>query len=149
MQKKDNQKPAHYSELLERNPALKKNWFTRTFVAVIVAGARIHPNDWPRLRLGIYGSPFLLAVFLINYFFAADDTPQYKQTIGLILIFFFTASLPLLFAAAYGHWNKNSIDITGGMKPDFSYLKRYALFWALIGVSFSTGASFFGWFGAK
>ena len=130
------------TEMLERNPDLKKNWFTRVFAAVIVGGASIQPSRWPQVRLGICFAPVIILVFTYNLIHG-HDMPTYKQVISIVLVTCFTAMLPLFAATAYGYWKRDAIDTSGSLKPDFSYLKRYMLFWAFIGVAVSTGFGFF------
>lgn len=139
---KKSRKYALRSELLERNPELNKNWFTRMFAAVIVGGASIHPSDWPRVRFSIFFAPVIILVFTYNLIHG-HDMPLYKHVIGLIIIISFTAGLPLFAATAYGYWKRGTIDTSGSLKPDYSYLKRYAFLWAFIGVSVSTGYGVF------
>lgn len=136
-------KYTHRLEFLERNPILKKHWWTRTFAAVIVGGANIHPNDWPRIRLVIYASPILATVFIVNLIFTEGMSKSDKLG-TLFFVVLLLGCIPLVFTLAYGYWNRDKIDTTGGVKPDFSYLKKYLWIWASIGILVSTGVGILG-----
>ena len=131
-------------ELLERNPQLKKHWWTRALVGPILMGAAMNPADWRRIRPSYYFSPILILVFAVN-FYLGSDLSTIKRLANLILLILFCAALPLVHAVAYGFKNREKIDITESVKPDFRFISRHRIWWVMVAVGVSTGTGIFGW----
>jgi len=133
------------TELLERNPQLKSSLWKRALAGPIVMGALVRESDWRRLRVGYYGCPVLIAVFVFNALYPSDMS-MLKKSLTLSMAAFFAVAFPLIHALAYGYKHRNEIDTTGGVDADFSWIKRHGPLWMMIGVGVSSGVGIFSWF---
>ena len=115
-------KYANRKELLERNPALKKNWWTRTFAVLIVMGALTDPDDWPAVRFFAFFG-IALSIIFGTWLVYRPDLPQSDIKLHIFLIALGLGSATLLLPMMYGYSRKGSIDTTGAVKPDNSYLR--------------------------
>ena len=126
-------KYANRKELLERNPALKKNWWTRTFAVFIVMGALTDPDDWPAFRFITFFGIIVSILLATSVTFTPDPSPSdIRFAIFLIAVAFGCAIL--LLPMVYGYSRRDSIDTTGSVKLDNSNLRNHypPLKWATI-----------------
>lgn len=131
-------------EMLERNPQLKKYWLSRLLVGSILMGARMEEDEWKHIRLLAITMPILVAAFIFNILYT-PDMPIARYLTGTTFVVFFSLGWILILVAVYGYINRQHLDTTGSVKGDFRNLRRYGIWYGLIGIGISTGVGIFSW----
>lgn len=104
-------------EILERNPQLKKRWWTRVLAGAVIMGVMMDEIDWRRFRHGYYLCPLLIAIFT-NYLIFGDDLSLLEGMLSALLLTVFIMGFPFLHAMAFVYKHRHELGTKGGVKPE-------------------------------